>query len=326
MDKSKHLLSVLADGAFHSGTELAQSLGVSRSCIWQHINALTTQGVAVLAVTGKGYRLEHGVELLSAEHIYAQLTDYTRQHISLLEIFSQIDSTNRYLVDLPSHEITTGRVCLAEMQTAGKGRRGRQWVSPFGSNIYLSLSWQFNQGYASTQGLSLAVGVAVIRVLRTYGIKNVGLKWPNDIFYAGKKLGGILIEIAGEAEGPCRVVIGLGLNVLLAQHDAKPITQAWTDLTSICRDKVIKRNCLVAELLAQLIAVLTEFQHSGLAPFITEWSAYDCLKDQAVSLFIGERAWSGTVRGINANGLLLLEHDDGKVQAYASGEVSFASG
>ncbi len=326
MDKNQYLLSLLADGAFHSGTELAHSLGVSRTCVWQHLNALTALGVTVLAVTGKGYRLEHSVELLSVEHIYAQLTEHAKQSISLLEIFLQIDSTNRYLFDLPNHDLTQGRVCLAEMQTAGKGRRGRNWVSTFGSNIYLSIIWQFNQGYASTQGLSLAVGIAVVRALHAYGVTAVGLKWPNDIFYAGKKLGGILIEIAGEAEGPCRAVIGLGLNVLLTQHEAKSITQAWTDLTHILDDKVVNRNRLVATVLTHLMMVLNEFQHTGLASFINEWSTYDCLKHQAITLLIGERSVSGMMRGINENGLVLIEHHDGRIQAFASGEVSIRLG
>ena len=117
-------------------------------------------------------------------------------------------------------------VCFAEHQSAGKGRRGRQWVSPFGSNIYMSILWRFQQdGIACTAGLSLAVGVAVIRALKTYGFNEVGLKWPNDIYCQGKKLGGILIEVSGEADGPCAVIIGLGLNLFLPEIQGQTITR-----------------------------------------------------------------------------------------------------
>ncbi len=322
-DKQKKILTLLADGQFHSGTELAQALGVSRSAIWKQVNALTVLGLQYSAVSGKGYRLDKPLEFLTVAKIDAYLDNQTKILISSLVIYDQIDSTNRYLVELAQQQAASGQVCFAEHQTAGKGRRGRQWVSPFGSNLYLSILWRFQQGYASTTGLSLAIGVAVIRVLHQYPIPDVGLKWPNDIYCKGKKLGGILIEIAGETEGPCAAVIGLGLNLFLPDAQAQSITQAWTDLSKVTGQTTIERNRLAGELLNQLLSVLAEFESIGINAYLDEWRRYDCLKDHPATLFIGEQPFVGVVRGINDNGLLLLEHSDGKLQAFASGEVSF---
>ncbi|MDO9106500.1 MAG: bifunctional biotin--[acetyl-CoA-carboxylase] ligase/biotin operon repressor BirA [Methylovulum sp.] len=323
-DKQKKILNLLADGQFHSGTELAHALGISRSSIWKHINTLTELGLPYSAVSGKGYRLDKPLELLAAADIRACLDPDTKALISSLEIHGQIDSTNRYLVEFAQLDTVSGRVCFAETQTAGKGRRGRQWVSPFGSNIYLSILWRFQQGYAGTAGLSLAIGVAVIRALRQLHIHDVGLKWPNDIYSQGKKLGGILIEIAGETDGPCAAVIGLGLNLFLPEAEAESIAQAWTDLDKVTGQTPLDRNRLAGCVLNQLLTVLAEFESIGIKAYLDEWRSYDCLQGQAAMLFIAEQPFTGIVRGIDGNGLLLLEHADGKIQAFASGEVSFS--
>ncbi len=236
-DKQKKILILLADGEFHSGTELADALGISRSAVWKQLNGLAELGLQHSAVSGKGYRLDNSLELLAASKINEAVNDQTAALISSLEIHDQIDSTNRYLVERSQNNALSGAVCFAEYQTAGKGRRGRQWVSPYGCNIYLSILWRFQQGPAAISGLSLAIGVAVIRALKQHQIDDVGLKWPNDIYSQGKKLGGILVEVSGETDGPCAAVIGLGLNLFLPESQAQGITQAWTDLSKISRTK-----------------------------------------------------------------------------------------
>jgi len=191
-DKQKKILKLLADGEFHSGTELAELLGVSRSAICKQLNGLSVLGLQHAAVSGKGYRLDRPLELLDNTQINAELTPAQQAAISVLEIHDTLPSTNTYLVEASQQGALSGFVCFAEHQTAGKGRRGRQWVSPYGSNLYLSILWRFQQGgMASTAGLSLAIGVAVIRALRAQGFSEAGLKWPNDIYCQGKKLGGI---------------------------------------------------------------------------------------------------------------------------------------
>jgi len=323
-EKQKKVISLLADGKFHSGTELAQALGVSRSAIWKHLQGLEEVGLYHTAVNGKGYRLERPLEFLAIPEITALLNDAARSVLTELEIHDQIDSTNRYLEERASQRnAASGSACLAEQQTAGKGRRGRQWVSPFGSNIYLSLLWRFQQGYAATSGLSLAMGVAVIRALRELGVSSVGLKWPNDIYSLGRKLGGILIEVSGEADGPCHTIIGLGLNVYLPEQQATGINQEWTDLSRLVTGAFPGRNRLAAGLLNHLLGVLLEFEQTGIAGFVDEWRAYDCLKGQPARLYIGGQQLDGRVLGIDDSGLLLLELADGRIQAFASGEVSF---
>ncbi|MCX7106694.1 MAG: bifunctional biotin--[acetyl-CoA-carboxylase] ligase/biotin operon repressor BirA [Methylococcales bacterium] len=324
-DKQKKILSLLADGEFHSGTELAELLGVSRSAICKQLSGLAALGLHHSAVSGKGYRLDKPLELLDSSKINAVLNDQNKVLILTLEIHDSLDSTNSYLMEHSRNNAESGFVCFAEHQTAGKGRRGRQWVSPYGSNIYVSMLWRFQQGgITSTAGLSLAIGVAVIRALKLYGINDVGLKWPNDIYSRGKKLGGILIEVSGEADGPCAAVIGLGLNLFLPEHQAQTITQAWTDLTQISGGIPVLRNQLAGTLLNEMLAVVNGFEMDGIKAYLDEWRSYDCLKGKAATLFIGQQQIEGIVEGIDDKGLILIKKPGGLVQAFASGEVSFS--
>jgi BirA family biotin operon repressor/biotin-[acetyl-CoA-carboxylase] ligase len=324
-DKQKQILSLLADGEFHSGTELADALGISRSAIWKQLNGLAELGLQHSAVSGKGYRLDNPLELLDESKINEVVTDQAGALISSFEIHDQIDSTNRYLVERSQNNGLSGSVCFAEYQTAGKGRRGRQWVSPYGSNIYLSILWRFQQGPAAISGLSLAIGVAVIRALKQHQISDIGLKWPNDIYSQGKKLGGILVEVSGETDGPCSAVIGLGLNLFLPETQAEGITQAWTDLSKITGQSQLSRNQLAGILLNHLLPVIAEYESVGIQAYLDEWRSYDCLPGKSATLFIGQQQFEGIVQGIDDNGMLLIKRPDGNVQTFASGEVSFNS-
>jgi BirA family transcriptional regulator, biotin operon repressor / biotin---[acetyl-CoA-carboxylase] ligase len=323
-DKQKAILTLLADGQFHSGTALAKALYISRSAVWKQLNGLAELGLHHAAVSGKGYRLERPLELLDKTRILAVLDDRTHPLISTLEIFDQIPSTNTYLMECAHDNALSGSVCLAEQQTAGKGRRGRHWVSPFGSNIYMSVLWRFQASPLVISGLSLAIGVAVIRALKSQYGDVFRLKWPNDIYYENKKLGGILVEVSGESDGPCAAVIGLGLNIYLPETEAAEITQLWTDLTQITGQKQINRNALAGALLDQLLCVISKFEEVGIAAYLDEWREYDCLKDKPATLFIGQHSYEGIVQGIDDNGLLLLTRPNGTTQAFASGEVSFS--
>jgi BirA family biotin operon repressor/biotin-[acetyl-CoA-carboxylase] ligase len=324
-DKQKKILSLLADGEFHSGTELADALGISRSAIWKQLSGLAELGLQHSAVSGKGYRLDNALELLDVSKINEVVTDQAGALISSFEIHDQIDSTNRYLVERSQNNGLSGSVCFAEYQTAGKGRRGRQWVSPYGSNIYLSILWRFQQGPAAISGLSLAIGVAVIRALKQHQISDIGLKWPNDIYSQGKKLGGILVEVSGETDGPCSAVIGLGLNLFLPETQAEGITQVWTDLSKITGQSQLSRNQLAGILLNHLLPVIAEYESVGIQAYLDEWRSYDCLSGKSATLFIGQQQFEGIVQGIDDNGMLLIKRPDGNVQTFASGEVSFNS-
>ncbi len=324
-DKKNHLLTILADGEFHSGTELSELMGISRSAVWKQVNSLAEQGIDIKALSGKGYRLAMPSELLDKQLIMRSLAATTQAQITALEVHQQIESTNSYLVTLThSDSNASGIFCVAEQQTAGKGRRGRHWVSPFGQNIYLSLLWKFQEGSASLSGLSLAIGVAVIQTLNLHGIQEVGLKWPNDIYWRQKKLGGILVEVSGESNGPCSAVIGLGLNLYLPKEEAQSIEQDWVDIFHIMGEKHgISRNQLLVTLIEKMIGVTASYTGASFAKYCDQWRQYDCMQAQQVNLYMGSQKIAGIVRGINDEGLLLLETSDGMMHSYASGEVSF---
>ena len=313
----------MADGGFHSGAELAKRLQISRSSVWKQLYALSELGLESSAVTGKGYRLNRPIELLDNFKINKALSIDAKLFISRVEIYDQIESTNNYLVKLAQENPASGIVCLAEYQSSGRGRRGRTWVSPFGSNIYLSVLWRFEKGPAAISGLSLAAGIAVVRALKQLSIKGIGLKWPNDIYWQEKKLGGILIDVSGETDGPCVAVIGIGLNIFIPEQQALGIDQGWTDLTQIMGQTGFSRNELAASLLNELLPVIAHFENEKIQSYLDQWREYDCMSGKSVTLFMGEKKFTGVVMGIDDNGMLLLQRPDGVTQVFASGEVSF---
>jgi len=318
----KNLLRLLADGQFHSGRELSDQLGLSRTAIWNHSKELKKLGLELHAVTGKGYRLHQPLELLDADLIRSNLNRVAVNHLSRLDIHDVTDSTSGQLSSASHLGAGSGTVCLAESQTGGRGRLGRKWVSPFGRNIYLSLLWHYEVGPAELSGLSLAVGVAVMRALGKEGAVEIGLKWPNDIFWKKKKLGGVLIELMGDALGPCTVIVGIGLNVDLSESSAEEIDQPWTDLGKLMGGSPVSRNRVTAQLLNELLPILENFDQVGLAHYHDEWSKWDCLAEEKAILRLGKKTISGTARGIDQSGLLIFEEESGERKAYASGEVS----
>ena len=331
MSKDAQILAMLADGHFHSGQELAQQFGLSRSGIWKAIQSLQSKGVEVFAVQGKGYRLAQPLELLNSTTIEASknvlqanyqqpLQQLSPEQDGELTVLWDVDSTNRYMMDRAYNGCAPGSTCLAEMQTAGRGRRGRQWISPLGGNIYLSQLWQFASGPAALSGLSLAAALAVVRVVREMGVKGAGVKWPNDILVNGEKLAGILLEIQGESNGPTRVIVGLGLNVRLPDMMAQTIDQPYTSLENHVQ-KPIQRNKLAARLIDELLKVYELFSQSGFAAFVDEWLAMDVFRDKSINLKLPTGVLNGTCRGVDIAGAIRLEHN-GQVTSFPSGEVS----
>lgn len=314
------LLTHLADGEFHSGPDLGQATGRSRSAVWKGIQSLQNTGLEIYSVRGKGYRLAKPIELLNREQILCELADVVREAVNGFDVHHEIDSTNVYLMSIAKQGEDSGHICLAESQLAGRGRRGRQWVSPLGGNLYLSLLWRFQAGATALGGLSLAVAVAVMRALREIGLQEAVLKWPNDVLCNGKKLAGILLELAGEAGGPCSVVVGLGLNVRVPESQMASVDQPWTDLESAL-GKTVSRNTLAAKLLNQLIRAMRQFESQGLAPFLEEWSQWDVLAGNEVRLDLPTGSINGIARGVDDSGALLLSRN-GELQRHHSGEVS----
>ena len=313
-------LALLADGQFHSGQELADVLGVSRTAVWKQIGRLQALGLEVESVRGRGYRLPGGIELLDEALIQELLEPTAKSLLRELTIFPEIDSTNAELLRRLQNGPGRGLVCTAEQQTAGRGRRGRHWVSPFASNIYLSLAWEFAGGAAALEGLSLATGVAVTRALEQCGVTGVAVKWPNDVLYEGAKLAGVLIEMIGEPSGSCQVVLGVGLNVRMPAVAASAIDQKWTDLDRVSNGG-LNRNLVLSALLNQLLPMLNEYEQAGFAQWREAWMALNAHANCDVIVTSGDRKVAGVARGIDASGALLLETAAG-VQAIHGGEVS----
>jgi len=315
------VLRVLADGRFHSGEELGAHLGVGRAAVWKRIGKTKDYGIEVHAVSGKGYRLPEPLELLDSEAIGVELAAVGALRLRNLEIHDCIDSTNSHLLRRAREGAPGGVVCLAEMQTNGRGRRDRTWVSTFGSNIYLSLLWRYAAGPASLSGLSLAVGVAVARALEDLGVSGMMLKWPNDVLWGGRKLGGILIEVAGEGPGPCFVVVGIGVNVHVPATAGADIDQPWIDLREICGDRSVSRNRLAARMIGRILEVLDGFETTGLEPYRISWSRLDAYAGRPVTIHMPDGEISGIAKGVDRDGALLLAHA-GEIRRYTAGEVT----
>lgn len=321
-DRRLALLRLLADGRFQSGERLAAALGVSRAAVWKQLREIGRSfGIEVDAVRGRGYRLAHRLELLDRDQIASLLRQGTAARLSELEVIGTVDSTNARVAGRRLDDGTRGVACLAEQQTAGRGRRGRAWVSPFGANIYLSLVWRFDSPPIGLAGLSLAVGVAVAQALTDVGAAGATLKWPNDVLWDGRKLSGILVELSGESEGPTHAIIGVGVNVRMPRAAGSAIDQPWTDLAVAAGNATPSRNLVAARLLDRLVAACVAFRDEGLAPFLVRWRELDGLAGRPVRVTVGERVVDGTALGVAPSGALRLATADGE-REFHGGEVS----
>lgn len=319
--RHKQIISLLADGAFHSGTELATALGISRSAVCKHLHTLVERGIELYRVPGRGYRLARPIELLDPEAILNAMHPGARRVLSGLEIHAEIDSTNQYLLRKLPSGLASGYACLAECQNAGRGRCGRHWVSPFGCNLYLSLLWRFEAGFATLGKAGLVAGSRTVRALEAIGVNGVGLKWPNDLLWRGQKLAGILIDMVGELKGPCALVVGIGINVAMPREAALSIDRPWTDLATITGG-VVDRNRLAGCVLDSLLEGLGEFERSGLGPSLQDWEALDETRGRWVALQVpGGEGVRGIALGITERGSLRLLVD-GRLQEYEHGEVT----
>ncbi len=340
MTTRAEVLKLLADGGFHSGTDMGLRLGITRAAVCKAIKSLTDAGLDVHRITGRGYRLTQPAQPLDRRAILRYLgpdADRLRDRLTLLE---ETDSTNRYLLERAAAAGFAGAACLAEAQAHGRGRRGRAWVATPYHNLLLSMGWRFASGPGIVSGLSLAAGVALLRALEEYGVTSgrsrhpasrdtgtslcgagLGLKWPNDVLWGEKKLAGLLVDVQGEASGPSLAVLGVGVNGFLSERDAARIDQPWTDLFRVT-GAAVDRNRLAALVIRELRRMFEVFADKGLAAFRDEWQRRHLYHGRRVRLLAGEREITGTVEGIDAHGALLLRDDRGGTQAFHSGEIS----
>jgi len=305
---------------------LGQILGVSRTAVWKQLQKLEAMGLQLQSVKGKGYRLPENFELLDHNQINSQLSPEARQYLHNLQIHQSLDSTNKLanavIVERQiEQKSATGTVILSEYQTAGRGRRGKPWVSPFASNLYLSMIWDFEQGATALQGLSLSIGVAVSRALKQLGVQQVQLKWPNDIYIDNKKLGGILLEMVGDPAGYCTVIIGIGINIAMPKESGNNIDQQWTDLKSTL-SKPVSRNQLAANIINNSFEILSDYQEQGFIAYRDEWQTIDAFSGQKVTISTANQATSGTLLGVDKYGALQMRLNNGEITSFIGGELS----
>jgi BirA family transcriptional regulator, biotin operon repressor / biotin---[acetyl-CoA-carboxylase] ligase len=309
------LLNLLKDGRFHSGEALGAALGVSRSAVWKQLQHLESElNLTIHKVRGRGYQLAAPLALLEAQAI-AGFAEGEQWPVFIHEI---IDSTNAEGLRLANQGQVAPFIVLAERQSAGRGRRGRQWVSPFAENLYYSLVLRVDGGMRQLEGLSLVVGVAVMRTLQAFGVKDVGLKWPNDVLVRGQKITGILLELVGDPADVCHVVLGIGINVNMQVNGQ--VDQEWTSMRREL-GAAIDRNHLVASLNQQLQHELARHRRYGFAAFQEEWEQAHLWQGRTVSLVAGSTRIDGVVLGVDGQGGLRLEVD-GVEKSFSGGELS----
>ncbi len=319
MEHTEKVLNLLGDGCFHSGEALGCALGISRAAVWKQLQTLTALGLQIDSVRGKGYRLHCGVELLDQARIVAALKPSTNVAVHTCW---QTTSTNDWVRTIPAR--VSKVVCLAEYQCSGRGRRGRPWQNPLGATISLSLRWFYRAGMASLEGLSLAVGLAVLKALELCGAQNLKLKWPNDVLWqspAGlQKLSGILLEVHGDPTGECEVIIGVGINIALSHAQLVSIDQPAVDMQRVC-GKTVSRNQVASALINQLCQTLDAFSEHGFAGFKEQWQRCDAFADQEIVVDASGAKIVGVAAGVTDGGALLLNTREG-IMVFNGGEVS----
>lgn len=318
------MLSILSDGKFHSGEMIAKHFNVSRVSVWQAISEADKLGVEIFSVRGKGYSLSHSVQFIDEKKIKQSIGEMASWFN--IKVFDVIDSTNNFLMQEAPKGYPHASCVATNIQTNGKGRRGRQWQSSLGENLTFSFLWRFTKGAAALSGLSLAVGVSLIRSLKKVNIDQALLKWPNDILIEDdevyKKLAGILIELQGDMDGQSAAIIGIGINLELSKNQIAKIDQPAIGINQ-CVEEKINSNEFLGIIIKDLAEVLAKFESNGFEYFQDEWQSYDALQDQAVSLNLrdGENI-SGRAKGVNNSGALELITEDDGIKTFSSGEIT----
>jgi len=318
------VVNLLADGSCHSGEDLARTLGVTRAAVCKQVAKLQSLGLEVDATPGRGYRLGRPIDLLCPDTIRSALDPFCAQKMSRLEVFAEVDSTNRHLLKKEVPASGALAVCLAEFQSSGRGRRGKCWLVPFGGGLCLSVGWLFEETPPDLSALALAVGVVVRRVIVSETGLDVKLKWPNDLVWEDRKLGGILVELAAESQGPCHVIVGVGVNVSVAPQWLDKVTD-WAhgavDLHEATGGHPPARNVFAARLIEALAELFSVYGLTGFAPHHDDFIAADYLRGCQVSVDDAQGEFSGKALAVGADGALMVETDTG-IRRIISGEVS----
>lgn len=313
----REVLQLLRDGEFHSGEALGALLGVSRAAVWKRLEHLEAElGLVIHRVRGRGYRLASPLSLLDREAIVSASRDAGWSAL----VFESLDSTNAEVLRRLAAGEAAPLLVLAERQESGRGRRGRAWVSPYAENLYYSLGLRLEGGVFSLDGLSLSVGLAVLRSLHESGVADAGLKWPNDLLVAGRKIAGVLLELSGDPAGACQVVMGIGVNVNMLPGPGVAIDQPWTSLRERC-GRLVGRTELALALGRWLRHYLGRHERGGFAVLREEWESCHLWQGREVSLLAGPQRIDGVVLGVDHQGALRLDVA-GRERQFSGGELS----
>ncbi len=323
-DTAERLIRLLADGELHSGERLASSLGVTRTAVWKAVADLRERGIGVTSQERRGYRLDHAVELLELRALRDAASRPLPKHT---EVILELGSTNEYLYAAPSPAVGSPRLVFAELQTAGRGRRGREWLAPFGSGLTFSIGWTFAEMPADLPALGLALGVCVVRALRALGATGVALKWPNDVVHRHRKLGGLLLQMRSEAGGPAYVVAGLGLNLHMPETARRSVARLpnatpVTDLATASGEDMPDRSTIAAGVATEMLSGFARFAVSGFESFATDWARFDSLRDTPVTVHRPDGRVEGIARGADAEGALRVERAGGVIERVHAGDVT----
>lgn len=312
-----NILNILNDCNVHAGTDIAEALSISRTAVWKVIQRLKDYNIAIES-QHQGYQLNALLLLLDKHKIESLI----KKLGVTLECFETIDSTNDYLRNgmYPKNL----RICLAEHESKGRGRMGRAWAAPFGRNIYCSFSYAFNKDISEMAGLSLVIGILIATMLESLDphLKPL-LKWPNDIYANHQKIGGILIDLIAEANGNCRAIIGVGLNINMRGGVLEGVDQPWTSLEHLLNVQ-LDRNVIVAQLINAIVKGMDLFAEKGLEPFLSDWKRYDMLENKQISVSRGTEILSGIARGVTPQGYLRVELPSGEIQNFSCGDTTLS--
>ncbi|MET1257272.1 bifunctional biotin--[acetyl-CoA-carboxylase] ligase/biotin operon repressor BirA [Aliikangiella maris] len=317
-ERIEKLLRLLADGRFHSGEDLAQQLSVSRTAIWKLIQKIESWQINIFSVRGKGHQISGGLRLLDKDLLTQSLKN--NKYFKQIDVLTSVDSTADYMARQWRLSPGVGRVCVAEHQTAGRGRKGRSWISPFAANLYFSIGVELPLGLSALGGLSLAIGLSMVQTINQLAETPVKIKWPNDLLVNHQKVAGILVEANGESHDTSFLNIGVGINWDMQHQQGEPIDQPWANLKPLLV-KSVTRNELLAKLLVDLDETLNIYQQQGFEPFSSLWPALSAVYQQPVHIITPQDTYSGTEAGIESNGALRLETPQG-IKIFHSGEVS----
>lgn len=316
------ILKILREsGEYVSGQQLCEELGVSRTAVWKAVNQLKEEGYQVEAVRNRGYRILAGPDVMTKEELDSLLVGKTSWAGQNIYYYPEIDSTNVRAKQLGEENAPHGTLVVADMQTAGRGRRGRDWESPPGCSIYMSLLLRPDIRPGNAPMMTIVMAYSVAKAIRKCTGLNVQIKWPNDIILNGKKIVGILTEMSTEIDYINHVVIGVGINVNMESFPEELADKATS--LRIETGETVKRSPVIAETMIQFEACYGQFVECGNLGFLRE--AYNEMLvncGREVLILGAKESYQAHALGIDDNGELLVRHEDGTVETVYAGEVS----